>query len=97
MTNPTSSDLANVISTEVGKQMNTLLQELSSPTNVQLEVLRPIKHQQGATGGNAAWLKRCSSLAQVQLSCVALLQQAPEQICCHHCPTERSQVLPVNQ
>lgn len=52
------------------------------------------------SGGNPACLKRCSSMAQVQLTCVALLQQAQtasEEICCHHCPTECCQVLPVNQ
>lgn len=46
MTNLTSSDLANVISPEEGKQMDTLLQEPSSPRNVEVEVLRPVKHQQ---------------------------------------------------
>lgn len=68
VTNPTSSDLANAISTEEGKQMDTLLQELCSPRNVQLEVLRPIKHQQ-------AWRK--SSLAEE----VQLPGPSPAELC----------------
>lgn len=41
MTNPTSPDLENVISTEEGKQMDTLLQKLSSLRKVQLEAFEP--------------------------------------------------------
>lgn len=47
MTNPTISDLANVTSTEERKQMDTLLQELSSPGKMQLDAFEAYQTPRG--------------------------------------------------